>query len=159
MTTVEELSEFPRLAGLPGSALSVLAAAGQDIVLAPGLALITEGQVADRCWLIHSGRILLTAYVVGRGDVRVQTLGRGELLGWSWRVPPYRWRFSARVVQPTAATEFSAAALNQLTAVDPEFDRALSAMLFEALLERLQATRARLLDLYRNPVDAGSGAS
>ncbi|RDI55258.1 Crp/Fnr family transcriptional regulator [Nocardia mexicana] len=154
MTTVEELSEFAHLAPLGASELRLLAQAGRDVSYPAGHRLITEGEAADRCWLIRTGCVLLDAHVPGQGDVTVQTLGGGDLLGWSWLVPPYRWRFGARVTDPVAAIEFDSATLAALADADPVFGRTLTTMLFEALLDRLQATRARLLDLYRNPAES-----
>ncbi|MBB5916730.1 CRP-like cAMP-binding protein [Nocardia transvalensis] len=157
MTTAEELTEFAHLATLDDAELATLAAAGHDVSYPPGHRLIVEGEAADRCWLIRDGHVLLDAHVPGRGDLTVQTLGRGDLLGWSWLVPPYRWRFGARTLDAVRAIEFDSAALATFADADPMFGRALATMLFEAVLERLQATRARLLDLYRNPADPRSG--
>lgn len=159
MTTVVELSEFAQLGSLGEAELRVLARAGRDVSFVDGQRVIAEGDVADRCWLIRRGRVLLDAHVPGQGDVVVQTLGPGHLLGWSWLVPPYQWRFGARAVDTVEAIEFDARALTEFATADAEFGRALAFMLFEALLDRLQATRARLLDLYRNPGDGNGHVS
>lgn len=153
MTTGDELSQFARLASWTAAELAVLADTGRDVSYPAGRPLITEGQPADRCWLIRTGRVRLDAHVPGRGDVVVQTLGSGDLLGWSWLTPPYRWHFGAHTVEPVLAIEFDSARLTEFADFDPVFGRALNRMLLEAVLERLQATRARLLDLYRNPGD------
>ncbi|QIS11343.1 Crp/Fnr family transcriptional regulator [Nocardia arthritidis] len=153
MTTAAELAEFAQLATLGPEELAVLAAAGHDVTYPTGHRLIVEGQRADRCWLIRDGAVLLDAQVPGRGDVVVQTLGSGDLLGWSWLVPPYRWHFGARTVDTVHAIEFDSATLAEFAESDPAFGHALTLMLFGAVLERLQATRARLLDLYRNPAE------
>ncbi|WP_067669920.1 Crp/Fnr family transcriptional regulator [Nocardia miyunensis] len=159
MTTVEDLSVFPDLAGLTEDELTILATAGRDVTLPTGLRVITEGRAADRCWLIRSGLISLDTHIPGRGDIAVQTLTSGELLGWSWLAPPYRWRFDARVLAPVEAIEFDAATLIELASRDPVFGRTLLTIAFHAVLERLQGTRARLLDLYRNPADAAPGTA
>ncbi|WP_109522652.1 MULTISPECIES: cyclic nucleotide-binding domain-containing protein [Nocardia] len=151
MPSVDDLSGFTRLAALGPDGLETLRAAGREVSFPAGHRLIAEGGPADRCWLIRDGRIVLDAQVPGRGSVVIQSLGRGDLLGWSWLVPPYRWHFGASAAEPVRAVEFDSAALADLAAADPEFGRSLILTLFEALLERLQATRARLLDLYRNP--------
>ncbi|WP_405182788.1 cyclic nucleotide-binding domain-containing protein [Nocardia sp. NBC_01377] len=153
MPTADELSVFTRLATLTPDELGTLAAAAHEVSFSAGHRLIEEGRPADRCWLIRSGLILLDAQVPGRGDVVIQTLGGGDLLGWSWLVPPYRWHFGAVAAEPVEAVEFDSAALTELVDADPRFGRALTLTLFEALLERLQSTRARLLDLYRNPAE------
>ncbi|WP_280492375.1 Crp/Fnr family transcriptional regulator [Nocardia asiatica] len=151
--TSDDLSEFGRLAALSANEVRTLARAGREVTFPAGHQVIREGRPADRCWLIRHGRILLEAQVPGRGDIVLQTLGAGDLLGWSWLVPPYRWHFGAVTAEPVQAVEFDAAILTELVDRDPRFGHALTLMLFEALLERLQATRARLLDLYRNPAE------
>jgi CRP/FNR family transcriptional regulator, cyclic AMP receptor protein len=151
VTTVDELSQFAQLASLTDAELVTLADTGRDVGYPAGRRLITEGQSADRCWLIRDGRVRLDAHVPSRGDIVVQTLGSGDLLGWSWLVSPYRWHFGAHTVEPVHAIEFDSARLTEFADLDPVFGRALNRVLLEAVLERLQATRARLLDLYRNP--------
>ncbi|MTE15213.1 Crp/Fnr family transcriptional regulator [Nocardia aurantiaca] len=151
MTTAEELSAFPLLAGLDHAQRDTLARAARDVHHPAGQRLLVEGQQADKCWLICSGSVELDATVPGRGDVPVQTLGPGDLLGWSWLVPPYRWHFGAVTTEPVHAIEFDSARLAEFADADPKFGHALTLLFFEALLERLQATRARLLNLYRNP--------
>ncbi|MFI2281294.1 Crp/Fnr family transcriptional regulator [Nocardia beijingensis] len=159
MPTGEELSGFGQLAALSEEELRTLARAGRDVTFPADHRVITEGGQADRCWLIGHGRILLDAHMPGRGAVVLQTLGGGDLLGWSWLVPPYRWHFGAVTAEPVEAVEFDARVLAELADQDPRFGRALAMMLFEALLERLQATRARLLDLYRNPTETCAAAA
>ncbi|WP_051027791.1 cyclic nucleotide-binding domain-containing protein [Nocardia higoensis] len=151
MTTADELAESPRLASLSHTDLAILAGIGQDVHLPPDRRLLVEGQPADRCWLIRRGAILLDTPVPGRGYVVIQTLGSGDLLGWSWLVPPHRWHFGARTAESVDAVEFDAVRLLEAAHADPRFGFALTLTLFAALLDRLQATRARLLDLYRNP--------
>ncbi|WP_083874073.1 Crp/Fnr family transcriptional regulator [Nocardia paucivorans] len=151
MPTVDELAAFPRLTSLNRTDLAVLAELGHTVSFSAGQRVLVEGGPADRCLLIRTGRVVLDAQVPGRGDVVIQTLGGGDLLGWSWLVPPYRWHFGAQATESVDAVEFDSARLREAAETDPRFGRALTMMLFEALLERLQATRARLLDLYRNP--------
>ena len=115
--------------------------------------LFSEGQPAQGCWLIEDGRVALDMAVPGRGQVVLQTLGPGDVLGWSWLVPPHRWHYGATAVLPTTATELDTERLRALAELDPRFGYTLVLTLFEAVLQRLQATRARLLDLYGSPDD------
>lgn len=153
MPTAEDLSGFANLQTLDSDDLGKLARAGREVSFPAGYRVIQEGKPADRCWLIRSGRIRLDAHVSGRDDIVVQTLDAGDLLGWSWLVPPYRWHFGALTTEPVDAVEFDSATLTGLCEDDPRFGRDLILALFEALLDRLQATRARLADLYRDPVE------
>ncbi|MET9315789.1 cyclic nucleotide-binding domain-containing protein [Kribbella sp. NPDC003505] len=121
--------------------------------------LFEEGGPAGYCWLIRHGRVALDTAVPGRGHVVVQTLGPGDLLGWSWLVPPYRWHFGARAIGAVQATAFDAARLRALADQDPRLGYALTRQLLAVVLDRLQTTRARLLDLYGDaiPEDGARG--
>ncbi len=113
--------------------------------------LFHEGTHAEGCWLIHSGCIALDLAIPGRGEVVVQTLGPGDVLGWSWLIPPYEWHFGAVTTRETTATKLDTDQLRRLAIEDPRFGYALALTLFQACAQRLQATRARLLDLYGSP--------
>ncbi|QWF77935.1 Crp/Fnr family transcriptional regulator [Amycolatopsis sp. CA-230715] len=139
---------FPRLT--PAEATAVAGFAREES-FAEGERLCVAGEPATRCWLLHSGQINVCTGVPGRGEVVVQTLGPGDVLGLSWLVPPYRWQFGATAAGPGSAAVLDTVRLRAFAAEDPRFGHELVLTLFEALFHRLNATRARLLDLYRNP--------
>lgn len=118
-----------------------------------GERLFTDGEDAVGCWLIRSGRVALETAVPGRGQVVVQTLGSGDLLGWSWLVAPHQWHFTATAAGPVTALRLDTDRLRALADRDPDLGYRLALGMFEVLLDRLQSTRARLLDLYRSPRD------
>jgi CRP/FNR family cyclic AMP-dependent transcriptional regulator len=147
----QTLAVFPMFAELSEAELELISAAARPVRLGARERLLREEEPARGCWLIHSGCVALDLAVPGRGQVVVQTLGQGDVLGWSWLVPPYRWQFGAVTVEPTPATELDTEQLRALAEQDPRFGYSLTLALFGALAHRLQATRARLLDLYRIP--------
>jgi CRP/FNR family cyclic AMP-dependent transcriptional regulator len=151
--SAELIADFPVLARLSPGDLAQIATAATTVRFAARDRVFAEGQQAEGCWLIHDGRVGLDTFVPGRGVVVVQTLGAGDVLGWSWLVPPYRWHFGAAALEPSTATELDTAQLRALADADPAFGYALATTLFTVMLDRLQATRARLLDLYRSPRD------
>ncbi len=153
MDQAELISDFPVLARLSPDELAQVSATACTVRFGARERVFSEGQQAEGCWLIHDGRVALDVFIPGRGLVVVQTLGVGDVLGWSWLVPPYRWHFGATATEPTTATALGTKQLRELADADPGFGYALSRTLFEAMLHRLQATRARLLDLYRSPGD------
>ncbi len=113
-----------------------------------GETIISEGGDADRFFLIHRGTLSLEAYVPGKGLITVQILGAGEVLGCSWLYPPYRWRFSAQTLEETDVTVFEARALREQAITNPEFGYELAYRVGEIAWQRLQATRALLVDFY-----------
>ena len=147
------LAAFPVFAHLPDAERELISSTAHTVRFAANERLFSEGRPARGCWLIRGGRVALDLAVPGRGQVVVQTLGPGDVLGWSWLVPPYRWHFGATSVLPTTATELDTDQLRALAEQNPRFGYALVLTLFEEVLQRLQATRARLLDLYGSPHD------
>jgi len=150
-----ELARSAIFGNLSAAELELLSAAAQPVRFAAGERVFSEGNAARGCWLIHDGCIALDLVIPGRGRVVVQTLGPGDVLGWSWLLPPYEWHFGAAAVQPTTATELDTDQLRLLAEQNPRFGYGLTVSLFQACAQRLQATRARLLDLYRSPHEPG----
>lgn len=144
--TGEPIPQLPIFSQLTPAELVLVSRAAREVRYARGQRLFSAGRDADACWIIHSGRIAVDTFVPGRGPVVIQTIGPGELLGWSWLVPPYRWHFGATAVEATTASKLDTLQLRALAEQDPRFGYRLTLTLFEALLQRLQSTRSRLLD-------------
>jgi CRP/FNR family transcriptional regulator, cyclic AMP receptor protein len=153
MPSAEELRHFPLFAALSPQQCETVAAHAQTITLPAGRRLFEQGEAADRCWLIRSGRVTLDVEVLGAGRQVVQTLGAGDVLGWSWLVPPYRWQLGAETTEPVVAELLDGTALRAVADRDPSCGYPLALGLIAALLPRLQSTRARLLNLYGSPRD------
>jgi hypothetical protein len=90
----------------------------------------------------------LDTYVPGRGAVIVETLGPGAVLGWSWLFPPYRWHFSASAVESTTAVEFDGPGVAELCVREHDLGYQMMSKFLLVVVDRMQATRLRLLDLY-----------
>jgi CRP/FNR family cyclic AMP-dependent transcriptional regulator len=151
MSVFDLLAMHDFVADLPAGWLHRLATAGRPAFLGAGRRLFREDAVADRFWLLHGGAVAVDLNVPGRGDVVVERLGPGAVLGWSWSRPPYRWRFGAVVAEPAHVVEFDAAQVRALMAEDAEFGRELGARLLDVVADRLQAARHRLVELYAFP--------
>jgi hypothetical protein len=83
----------------------------------------------------------------------ITTLGAGELVGWSWLFPPYRWHFDARATELTRTIAFDGACLRDKCEQDHDLGYELMRRFASLMLDRLQATRLQLLDVYgRAPV-------
>ncbi|WP_411122851.1 cyclic nucleotide-binding domain-containing protein [Streptomyces sp. x-19] len=127
-----------------------------EVSLPRATRLFEEGRRADRFWIIRTGRVTLDQRVPGRRAAVVETLGRDEVLGWSWLFPPYLWHFGAETVGPVEAHEFDATLVRALCEHDPILGRAVYRYVAETVAERLHGTRTRLLDLY-GPQGSGAG--
>lgn len=144
----ELVAEHPLLAGLPGEAVAQVAGCARNVAFAEGQLLIAEGLAADTFYLLRRGSVALEVHAPGRGALVVETLRPGQVLGWSWLFPPYRWHFDARALGPVGAIAVDGACLRTKAEADPAFGYELVRRFAAVILDRLQATRLRLLDLY-----------
>ena len=147
MTEATALAVHPYLHGMSGDQLAVLAQAAREVKFPARHRLCEDGGHASRFWLIRSGCAALDLNVPGQGRTRIETLGIGELLGWSWLFPPFTWAFGAVAVGPVEAFEFDARAVRAYCSADPALGYELTRRLVRVLANRLQATRIRLISV------------
>ena len=149
MEIMDLLATQPFLAELTAPEYDALGHWANRVVFHPGTRVFNEGGHADRFWLIREGEVELDTEVPGHGRVVIERLGPGAVLGWSWMFPPYQWRFGAVARTPTLAITFDANGIRKLIQADPVLGRKLMSAFAGVVIDRLQHTRARLLDLER----------
>lgn len=154
ITTFDLMAGHPFLADLPTAWLRTLSFQAKRAVYQPGYRIFHEGRPANRFWLIREGSVALDISVPGRGDVVIDTLTAGTVLGWSWFAPPYRWHFGAVALTRTLAVEFDGPGVRRLCEEDPALGYALSQRFMTVLIDRLQATRVQLLDIDVPPLES-----
>ena len=152
--TAEALAAHPFLHGISRDHLAVLAEAASDVAFPARHRLFEDGGSASRFWLVQSGQVTLDLHMPGQGQVRIDTIGMGELLGWSWLFPPYKWAFGAVAASPVEAFEFDGRAVRTSCASDPVLGYEVTRRLAHVVAKRLQATRVRLITASSQP--AGS---
>lgn len=148
----EILQQHPFLAGLSDAHMQTLVGCASNVRFTEGSHLIHEGQVANKFFLIRSGRVALEIDVSPKGLLRIQTVGPGEVLGWSWLVSPFRWHFNGVSVADTRAVALDGECLRKKCEADHEFGYEMMKRLSHVMERRLEATRMQLLDLYGNSV-------
>jgi CRP/FNR family transcriptional regulator, cyclic AMP receptor protein len=113
-----------------------------------GHVLFREGEEANQFYLIRHGRVAVEIGTPTRGPVIIQSLGEGDVLGWGWIIPPYRWRFDARAVELTRAIALDGRCLRERSEADHDLGFQLMRRAAHVMEERFQATRLQLLDVY-----------
>ena len=144
----DELTGHRFFAGMDVAHLELLAGCGRNIVIPGGESIIREGTHADQFWALRSGRVALGVMVPARGMRTIETLHAGDVLGWAWLFPPYRWHFDARAVDGVRAIAFDGACLRGKCEEDTRLGYALMQRFAAVMIDRLQHTRFRLLDVY-----------
>jgi CRP/FNR family transcriptional regulator, cyclic AMP receptor protein len=142
------LRQHPFLAGLSEDHMHTLIGCASNVRFAEGEYIIREGQVANKFYLIRTGRVALEIDVPARGAIRVQTTGPGEILGWSWLISPFRWHFSGIAVMDTRAIALDGECLRNKCDKDSVFGYEMLQRLAQVMESRLEATRLQLLDMY-----------
>ncbi len=148
----ELIADAPVFADLEPAQLELIAGCGANARVGAGEFVFREGEAAERFFLVREGAIALEVVAPGRGPLVIETLGDGELVGWSWLFPPYRWAFDGRAVRASALVAFDGRCLREKCESDHELGYQLMRRFAAAAIERLQATRMQLLDVYANPV-------
>jgi CRP-like cAMP-binding protein len=146
---VRALAGHSFLKGLSEAHLATLAACARSVSVPVNQYLVREGEPANAFYLIQAGRVAIEVHTPQRGSVRIQTIEPGEIVGWSWLVPPHRWQLDARAVEPVQALALDAAALRRQCEQDHELGYQLLQRLVSVISARLSATRLQLLDVYR----------
>ncbi|MFE9650302.1 Crp/Fnr family transcriptional regulator [Streptomyces sp. NPDC006365] len=141
-------SETTLTAALPAEHRERLVRIAQEVSFEEGSRLFEEGRRADRFWIVRTGTVTLDVHVPGRPPAVIESLGHGELVGWSWHFPPYMWQLGAEAMTPVRAYEFDAVAVRAMCAEDSAFGRAVATWVGRVVAHRLHAARIRLLDLY-----------
>lgn len=146
--TVTALTAHPFLHGLSREQIAELLPTADLAEIPVGRRLFEDGGRACGFWLIRSGSVAMDLHLPGAGQLIVGTVGMGDALGWSWLVAPYVSTLGAVTVQPTEAFHFDGPAVRALCEADPQLGYQLAHRFLAVAANRLQASRARLLDRY-----------
>jgi len=144
------LSEHPFLKDLTKEQIAALAKLSEAVQFDDGKCIFREGEEASAFFLIQRGKVAIQIFAAQRGVLTIQTANGGDVLGWSWLVPPHTWRFSAQAIDSVQAIRLDGKKLLQLCQKDHELGYQILSRLFQVVAQRLEATRLQLLDLYGN---------
>lgn len=142
------IKAHPFFASMPDAFCELVCGCAKNARFGAAQYLFREGEPADWFYLIRHGRVALALTAPGRGEVAFQTVGEGELAGVSWLIPPYRWTYDARAVEDTRAIAVNALCLREKCEADHDLGYEMMKRFMPVLIERLQATRLQILDVY-----------
>lgn len=128
--------------------LELIAGCGKNVRFNAGDFLFREGDEAKYFYLIRHGTVSLSTFVPGRGPESLQTLGEEEVLGWSWLFSPYQSHFDAQALTLVRAVAFDGTCLRTKCNEDHHFGYELMQRFAHIIMQRLQATRMQILDVY-----------
>jgi CRP/FNR family transcriptional regulator, cyclic AMP receptor protein len=138
----------PFLAGMSRNHLALLTDCAIPVRFKKGQTILREGEMANRFYLIESGRVILESGEGFGEPVVVESIGAGDLLGWSWMFPPYVWHFTARAAESTSAIFFYGTILREYCEKDHSLGYELLKRITPVMMKRLQAARKKMLSVY-----------
>ena len=142
------MQEHPFFEGLGPAALELLAGCAANESFPAGEVFVREGGPADKFYLLRHGTVAQEIRVPGRDPLIVETLGKGDILGWSWIVPPFRWTFDARALELVRAISLDATCVRAKCEQDHSLGYDLYQRMVPVISRRLKAVRLRLVDMY-----------
>ena len=142
------LAAHPFFQGFDPAFLSRLEPALKERSFEPGDLLVREGDPATEFLLIQTGKVALEMATPERPRLTIQTVGPGEVVGWSWLVPPRRWTLDGRALKATRVFDVDGTFLRTLLEERPADGFRFLSRLLPVIAERLENTRLQLLDIH-----------
>jgi CRP/FNR family transcriptional regulator, cyclic AMP receptor protein len=147
--TLEKIiAEHPFFADLESYYTSLLVGCASNVRFEAGQYMWREGEEANHFYLIRQGRVAIEIMPPHRKAIVVETIGEGEILGWSWLLPPYTWRFHARAVEATRAIALDGKCLRTKCEQNHDLGYEILKRFAQIINRRLDATRMQLVDVY-----------
>jgi CRP-like cAMP-binding protein len=136
--------------GMQERQIGLITACATKVNFTEGQLIAREGEPAEHFYLVQQGLVAVECRLPQRGVTTIQTVGEGEILGWSWLSPPHRWHFDARARCSTQALKFDGACLRRKCDEDHDLGYEVLRRFLYLVSERLDATRMQMLDIYGN---------
>jgi CRP-like cAMP-binding protein len=142
------LAEHPFVRGLASDHVALLVGCATNARFAAGDVVFRTGDPADQFFIVRSGEVAIEIHEPGRGRLTVATVGEGDVVGWSWLVPPHRWLFDGRALGLCRMIALDGACLRRKCDENHDLGYELLKRVAVVVGERLAATRLQLLDVY-----------
>ena len=142
------IAEHSFFAGLDKEFMTLLVGCAGNVRFKAGSYILKEGSQADTFYLIRSGKVAVEVVAPQHEPIIVQTLEVGEVLGWSWLLPPFQWKFHARAVSDVRALALDGKCLRTKCEENHDLGYEVLKRFAQIMVHRLEATRLQLLDVY-----------
>ncbi|HET6414046.1 MAG TPA: cyclic nucleotide-binding domain-containing protein [Anaeromyxobacter sp.] len=149
METLERIiAEHPFFSGLESYYLGLLVGCAKNVRFEAGTYIFKEGEEANEFYLIRAGKVALEIFAPQRKPIIVSTRGEGQVVGWSWLLPPYQWRFHCRAVENTRAFALDGKCLRAKCEQNHDLGYELLKRFAQVIEEQVVAAHYQLVDLH-----------
>ena len=108
--------------------------------------LFRQGEPADKFYIIRNGTISIQMPAIMGPALDIQTLGKDQVLGWSWLISPYKWNFQTKADEYSELLQFEAAAILARCDQEPKFGYELFKKFAGLMSAGLNAARQKMMD-------------
>lgn len=157
-TVTEFVHEHPLFAGMDGEHVDIIAGCASLQRFNAGELIARENEEANTFYLLLEGRAAIEVHQPNQPPIPLVTLATGDVAGWSWLIPPYRWEFDIRAVSDLRTVQFDGRCLREKCEADPALGFALLRRMMTTMAARVQHARFQLLDIYGGDGAAGESA-
>jgi CRP/FNR family cyclic AMP-dependent transcriptional regulator len=149
METLERIiADHPFFAGLDDAFTRLMVGCASNVRFKAGDYVFREGDPANTFYMIREGEVAVEVFAPQHSPIIVSTLGVGEILGWSWLLPPFQWKFHAHVIKDTRAIALDGKCLRLKCEENHDLGYEVLKRFAQIMEQRLEATRLQLLDVY-----------
>lgn len=141
------LRAHPFLESMSPRLTEIIVGCASNVKFDAGDFIFREGETANSFYLLRHGKVSLEVYAPEGGSVHIQTIGSGELLGWSWQFAPYTSHFDARAMEMTRAIQLDAKCIRQHCEKDYELGYEILKRFAHVIHSRFEAMRFQLIEL------------
>jgi CRP/FNR family cyclic AMP-dependent transcriptional regulator len=142
------LSGHPFFKSLNEEYLALVVGCASNVRFEAGKTILREGEEANDFFLVRAGKVSVQLMTPNKGPVIIETLTEGDILGWSWLVPPYTWHFDAKALELTRMIALDGKCLRNKCESDHNLGYELMKRFADIMIKRLESTRLQLLDIY-----------
>ena len=148
METIERIiAEHSFFAGLNQDLVHIVTGCASNVRFDAGTYVFKEGDEANAFYLIREGTVALEI-LAPQNPILVDTLGDGDILGWSWLLPPFHWRFNAHARTGLRAIALDGKCLRTKCEENHDLGYELLKRFARIVERRLDALRSHLIDVY-----------
>ena len=148
MKTLEPiLKKHPFFKDLEQEYLDFIAGCASNVVFKEGEIIMKENESADKFFLIREGMVAIDIPVTKERVITIQTVREGDIVGWSWLIPPYRYRFNCRIVEDVRAIVLDGKCLREKCEKNHDMGYELLKRLAGVFTQRLESTRKQIVSL------------
>lgn len=144
----EILAAHPVFKDFDQDTVDLLAGCARNEHFRAGETIFSEGDDADKVFLIREGDVSVEIYAPQNEPMVVETLRGGDILGWSWMMPPYKHMSDARALNDVRALSLDATCMRTKCEQNPVLGYHMFQHFVPHLAVRFRALQMQLLDVY-----------